>query len=266
MRETYLKLATWALVVGAALDGAAKKLWLEPAMTLVKQATSKHNWRECIELGLRVAGLVIVFKLVSKPLMWLFNRFQPVRVLIDSLFQVEGIYLEAVYVNDELEVVGFNKIFFSGGELHVHARQRRVEQKSDQTFSLSICADVVSSKELCTASDSQLNYVFEDVYTDSSLNKKGITTLYLVRVQNPSWFTRLFRRTPIECYRGSFTSEDGAIKGRINGRKLSGRELAKATGSDEAQNELLEGAAKSILATGTVLRKEVPGVALPKQS
>jgi len=261
LRKIYLKIATRALVVAAVVNEALKRLWAEQAKDMLKGMVENHHYRDAIFLGLQLLSLLLVFEALALAMMWAFNRFRFVRVLVDGIFDVEGSYLETVFVNDELEVVGVNDISFADGELKVDSELHWPRQVSDETITLKKVANTSSLKEMCTASDDVLRYAFGDDYLNPQHDKIGLTVLKLHRSRRPTLLTRLFKKTPIESYVGSFTGHESEIRGRITGRRLEGDELRAADGDDDdARTRLLVAEVQKAIREGTRLRLEPPGV------
>ncbi len=195
MRKIYLKIATRALVVAAIVNEALKRLWAEQAKDLLKGMVENHHYRDAIFLGLQLLSLLLVFEALALAIMWAFNRFRFVRMLVDGIFDVEGSYLETVFINDELEVVGVNHISFVDGELKVDSELHWPRQASDEKITLKKVANTSSLKEMCTASDDVLRYAFGDDYLDPQYDKIGLTALKLHRSRRPTLLTRLFKKT-----------------------------------------------------------------------
>ncbi len=262
MREVYLKIATRALVLAALANELGKTLWVEPAEAVLKGSFEQRHYRLLILAGLHLLVIIGFYKSISVLLLWAFNRFRAVRRIVDPLFDVEGSYLESVFINDELEVVGINHIAFQDGELTVRSELRWPHETGDGAIKLTVVAATSSEKELCTASSDELRYVFKDSYTtNATFDKTGYTKLALHRHRNPGRWTRLFRRSPIVKYWGSFTAHENEIRGRIDGRRLEDDELRDAVGADDGpRTDLLIREVRRILADGTRLRKEQPGV------
>ena len=98
-----------------------------------------------------------------------------------------------------------------------------------------------SVQDLCTSSETELRYAFEDHYLlKSGYDKTGFTKLALQREQHPSWWQRTFWRPPIVGYSGGFSSYENDIRGDIQGHRLTGKPLRVArSGDDRAIHELL---------------------------
>jgi len=262
MRRVYLRIAAQALVAGAVVNEVAKAIWIEPAKALVKKSALGADWHSALLATPQLVGMLVAYKLVSFAMLWGFDRFRWVRALVDKRFDVEGSYLESVYINDELEVVGINHVAFVGGELTVDSELRWPRRNDNGSISLKIVARTVSAPELCTATSAELRYVFQDKYVEQAkLNKQGYTVLSLHHARYPSFWTRLVGKASIDEYTGSFDSFENDIHGRIHGRRLTGKELSDADGTDDAAREhVLVEEVLNVLSRGVKLRQEPPGV------
>lgn len=265
IRKVYLKLAVRALVFGAAINAAGKALWLDPLKAALSTYFKAKEYHAFILVAVELAVLFACYKLVSVVILWAFDRFWRIRVSVDRLFDVEGSYLESVYINNELEVVGINHISFTDGELRVDSELRWPQLSSAGDVSLTICARTKSLDELCAASSTSLHYVFEDSYIQNpKFNKTGLTKLVLHRERTPSLLRRLFGHPLVETYSGRFASFDNEICGVIQGRRLTGDDARDARAADDqARQRMLAAEVRQILDRGTKLRTQQPGVVVP---
>ncbi len=267
IRQIYLKLSTQSLIIGALANTALKSMWQTPLAELLVKNFKVRNWDELILVAVELSALFLCYKLTSVLFLWAFDRFRRIRIFVDKLFDVEGVYLESVTINDELEVVGINRVDFVNGELKVDSNLYWPECTNDGNIALTECARTTSVNELCTASTSELQYVFRDSYlTRPALNKSGLTKLALHRERNPSWKTKIFGHLGIESYSGSFDSFDNDIRGVIRGTRLYGDELSSAIGTENNRKALMVKEVNKILASGTKLRQQPPGVVVSTTS
>jgi len=265
IRKVYLKLAVRALVLGAAINAAGKALWLDPLKASLSAILEAKEYHSFILVAVELVGLFACYKLLSVVILWAFDRFWRIRVSVDRLFDVEGSYLESVYINNELEVVGINHIAFTEGELRVDSELRWPQLSPEGDVCLTICARTKSLDELCAASSTSLHYVFEDNYIqDPKLNKTGLTKLMLHRERTPSLLTRLFGHSLVDTYTGRFDSFDNEICGVIQGRRLTGDDACDARAADDqGRQRMLVAEVKQIMSRGTKLRTQQPGVVVP---
>jgi hypothetical protein len=238
MRKVYLKIATRSLVLGVLVHEAVRSHFQEPVAEALQASIASAHYRLGAIVGLELLFLLALYKLVSLIILIAFESSRSVRVLVDSLFGVEGCYLEVVSINNELEVVGLNHIKFKDGALTVNATLYWPREEQGNLV-LREYAHTTSVEDLCTATKSVLQYGFSDVYLDNaSLNKTGVTKLNLHEGQSPSLVARIFRRT-IETYSGTFAALENTIHGEIRGTRLVGRQLRLGTSSKPGEREEL---------------------------
>jgi hypothetical protein len=265
IRKVYLELSAQSLVIAAAANVALKGLWLKPLNELLVGSFKERQWDRFLLAATELLGLYLCYKLASAALLWAFDRFRRVRVFVDKVFDVEGVYLESVFINGDLEVVGINRVAFVDGELKVDSNLYWPARTAEGDIALTEWARTTSVNELCTASNSELQYVFRDNYiTRPELNKSGLTKLALHRERTPSWKTRWFGHPGIESYSGGFDAFDNEIRGVIRGTRLDGVKLRTANGTESDRKGLLVAEVKAILDSGTGLRQQPPGEFVPK--
>jgi hypothetical protein len=180
--------------------------------------------------------------------------------MLDKDFDVEGAWIERVYINGELEVVGRSQISFSDGELKLESHVYWPQMNADGALSLTRVAQVSSVDEMCSVKDLVMQYVFQDKYRETPQhNKTGLTKLNFIREQHPGfWRKVLWRRGRLTEYSGSFDSFEKNIDGTIIGTRL-GRDTANKSRTEAGRLEILANDVRDQLKSGKKLRTVAPG-------
>ena len=109
-----------------------------------------------------VLSLLLIYKVTAGLLLAIFNNVVVFRQMLDKAFDVEGTYVERVYIDGELEVVGRSEIVFSDGELKLESYAYWPQQVRDGSLKLTRIAQITSVNEMCSVKDLDMQYVFQD--------------------------------------------------------------------------------------------------------
>jgi hypothetical protein len=260
MRRVYLKIATQSLVIAASISAALKPLWFDPTLKILKSDMMARRYADSILLALYVVFLVLIYKFFAGLLLAVFNNVLVFRQMLDKDFDVEGAWVERVYINGELEVVGRSEITFGDGELKLESHAYWPQTAADGVIRLTRVAQVTSVDEMCSVKDLAMQYVFQDKYRETPQNNKtGLTKLNFIREQHPGfWRKLLWRRGRLTEYSGSFDSFERNIDGTIIGTRL-GRDAAKKSRDEPGRLEILAHDVRQQLSLGKKLRTTPPG-------
>jgi hypothetical protein len=259
VKHVYLKLATRSLVIAASIDTAVKPV-IDSLFKGFKADVKAGLFFHGFVLLLYVLALYLIYKLVSGLLLAAFNNVVAFRQMLEKDFDVEGAYIERVYINGDLEVVGRCEIAFSDGELKLESHAYWPQLDANGSLKLSRVAQVTSLSELCSVKELVMQYVFQDNYLEASKkNKTGLTKLTFRREQHPGfWRKLLWRRGRLVEYSGRFDSFENDIEGNIVGNRLSPSESKKSTG-EHGRLEILLKDVQDQITLGKKLRTVPPG-------
>lgn len=230
MKDVYLKLATRSLVIAASIDAALKPV-IDSLFKGFKADVTARHYIDALVLLLYVLALYLIYKIVSGLLLATFNNVVAFRQILEKDFDVEGAYIERVYINGELEVVGRCEIAFSDGELKLESYAYWPQVDAKGSLKLSRVAQVTTLPQLCAVKELVMQYVFQDIYLEApKKNKTGLTKLTFLREQYPGFWRKVFwRRGRLVEYSGRFDSFDNNIEGNIVGNRLSVSEAKRST-------------------------------------